>query len=92
MPTPRMTSYIATQAGRGTPPLEFGTDGRSPAGEWVGGTVVDVDGFINSTYTVALDNGQSVSAADTGDGGLSVGSRVWVVIADGGSALIVGRQ
>jgi hypothetical protein len=93
MPSPRMSTYVAQQAGREPLPLEAQVGGSSASpGEWIAGTVSAVQGFINASYMVDLDSGQTVSASDTGDGGLSVGSRVWVVMASGGDALIVGYQ
>lgn len=93
MPSPRMTTYVAQQAGRDPLPLENQIGGSStPVGEWIAGTISAVQGFINASYMVDLDSGQTVAASDTGDGGISVGSRVWVVMADGDSALIVGYQ
>lgn len=93
MPSPRLTTFVAQQAGRAQAPQEANSGGvTSSPGEWIEGTVSAVDGFINPRYMVDLASGQTVAATDTGDGGLTVGSLVWVVMSSGGDALIVAHQ
>lgn len=85
MPTPRFTTQMSVTAGRSAPP------GRSDSTSWIGGTVGNITGFINASYEIVLDSGESVVASSTLDSAIVIGDRVWVT-KGGGEPLIVAMQ